>query len=226
MKAVVTGCSRGLGLALSNQLVEAGWQVLGLSRSAGSRVDLSDPDAVVAWLETGELQNFLADAHQILLINNAGTVSPSVPVGNQAVREIIAAVQLNVSAALVLSDAVLRLRDPNAATRIVHISSGAARHPYPGWSVYCATKAALDMHAQALAIEGHPNLRVGAVAPGIVDTEMQSEIRQSEGFPLRDRFVEYKDQGQLVAPDLAASRIISLIDSVDFGTRVVTDIRD
>ena len=73
-KAIVTGSSRGLGEALARQLREAGWDVLGLSRADG--VDLSSVDTLSTWLGTGTLEQFVADATDVVLINNAGTVGP------------------------------------------------------------------------------------------------------------------------------------------------------
>lgn len=224
-KAIVTGDSRGLGAALATQLSEAGAEVLGISRSSIPSVDLSNPDALTAWLDGGELAAFLDGASDIILINNAGTVAPSALVGQADPAAIVAAVNLNVTAPLLLTDAVLRLRPEGATVRIAHISSGAGRHAYPGWAVYCATKAALDLHAQALAAENQDGVRVASIAPGIVDTDMQGDIRASDGFPLRDRFVAYKQEGRLASPDVAARQVLTIIDSPRFGSEVIVDVR-
>lgn len=222
-KAIVTGSSRGLGEALARQLRDAGWDVLGLSRADG--VDLSSVDALGTWLGRGTLEQFLAEATDVVLINNAGTVGPVAEVGAQSADAISEAVTLNVTAPLVLTNAVVRHRPAGVPVRVVHISSGAGRHPYPTWSVYCATKAAVDMHARALAEEGIDGVRAAAIAPGIVDTDMQASIREAEGFPLRDTFVGYKESGALSSPDDAAAKILRLIESPDFGTSPVTDVR-
>ena len=145
--------------------------------------------------------------------------------GAQSADAISEAVTLNVTAPLVLTDAVVRHRPAGVPVRVVHISSRAGRHPYPTWSVYCATKAAVDMHARALAEEGIDGVRAASVAPGIVDTDMQASIRETEGFPLRDTFIGYKESGALSSPDDAAARILRLIESPDFGTSPVTDVR-
>lgn len=222
-KAIVTGSSRGLGEALARQLRDADWDVLGLSRADG--VDLSSVDALGTWLGRGTLEQFLAEATDVVLINNAGTVGPVAEVGAQSADAISEAVTLNVTAPLVLTNAVVRHRPAGVPVRVVHISSGAGRHPYPTWSVYCATKAAVDMHARALAEEGIDGVRAAAIAPGIVDTDMQASIREAEGFPLRDTFVGYKESGALSSPDDAAAKILRLIESPDFGTSPVTDVR-
>lgn len=225
-KAVVTGHSRGLGEAIAALLEAEGWVVLGVSRSAGVRVDLSSPGELASWLDSGDLTAFLGDASEILLINNAGAVAPMEVAGRQSIGEIASSVNLNVTAAMALTDAVLRERPDGTPVRVVHISSGAARRAYPGWSVYCATKAALDMHAQVIASEGHRGVRIAALAPGVVETAMQAQIRDAEGFPLRDRFVALNDDGQLTSVGEAAARVLALIDAPDFGQRVIADVHD
>lgn len=222
-KAIVTGHSRGLGAALSARLARAGWEVLGISRSAGVRIDLSDPAQWCGWLAGPELESFLAGAEEVLLINNAGTVEP-IGTGGVAPEQVAGAFQVNVCAAISLTDAVLSRRPEGCPARIVHISSGAGRRPIEGWSVYCATKAALDMHAQVVAAERLPGVRIAAVAPGVVDTGMQETIRECD-FPLRNHFRDLKKNGELLSPDEAARSLLALLDRDDFGQRVLTDIR-
>lgn len=224
-QAIVTGHTRGLGEALARLLEGQGWNVLGLARQGDPAIDLSDPAALQAWLDGGDLVRFLSGASEVLLVNNAGTVAPAELVGHQPVADVVAAVNLNVTAPLLLTDAVLRLRPQGVPVRVAHISSGAGRHAYPGWSVYCATKAAIDRHVEALAAEGHEGVRVAAIAPGIVDTAMQAAIRDSSGFPLREQFVDYKERGQLASPADAAAAVLAVIESPDFGSRVLTDVR-
>lgn len=227
-RAIITGHSRGLGRALDAALRASGWEVLGISRTpttGGVALDLSDPATLTSWLATGRLADFLKDADRVLLINNAGTLAPVALVGDASPGDIAQAVNLNVTAALVLTGAVLRARPADVRTQIVHISSGAARRGYPAWSTYCATKAALDLHASALAAENQPGVRVVSVAPGVVDTAMQASIRAAEAFPLRDQFVALSDEGRLSSPEEAAAQILALIESPNFGEPVITDVR-
>lgn len=220
-KAIVTGHSRGLGAALAGQLTDAGWDVLGISRSAGAQLDLSDTAALTAWLGSGALAKHLADASDILLINNAGLLGPADLVGHQDPASAVSAINVNVTAPILLSNAVLQARPDGVPVRIVHISSGAGRRPLEGWSVYCASKAAVDMHANTVAAEGIAGVRIAAIAPGVVDTDMQGLIRSSNGFPSRDDFVAMKQRGDLLSPDESARRILAIVAADDFGQKVL-----
>jgi benzil reductase ((S)-benzoin forming) len=102
-----------------------------------------------------------------------------------------------VATPLMLASAVATASVSAGDRRIVHISSGAGRTAYPGWSIYCATKAALDHHARTVVLDANRALRICSVAPGVIDTGMQAEIRGSgeEKFPLREKFEEDAHRG-------------------------------
>ena len=236
-KLIITGHKRGLGRALAELYLQRGWQVLGLARGRADmvspklrqvRIDLADGAALAAWLSSGLLRDFLADAGSILLANNAGTVSPNALLGRQRPSEILSAVALNVSASLLLANAVLAARPARVPLDILHIGSGAGRKNYPGWSVYGATKAALDHHARCVAAEGHENVRIACLAPGVVDTAMQGEIRAADeaDFPMRPRFAALKEDGGLQSAEETAAKIAAYVESARFGEEAAADIRD
>ena len=103
-------------------------------------------------------------------------------------------------------------------TRVTTISSGASKYPIGSWSAYCVSKAGLDMWTRCLAEEGQEdNISAISVAPGIVDTNMQKNIRHSnpDEFPLHPHFVDYHDSGQLVEPDVVAKQLLSLVTTHD-----------
>ncbi|MFD2368397.1 SDR family oxidoreductase [Pseudoduganella sp. GCM10020061] len=240
MKAIVTGHTRGLGEAIARDLMWRGIPVLGIARGQAdalqaafpdlltqAALDLGRPDALRDWLLTDDLRDFLDGCSLALLVNNAGTVQPVGPPQDQDPADVALAVGLNVTAPLMLSAALARLQQA-AACRILHISSGAGRNAYQGWSVYCATKAALDHHARTVALDGHAGLRISSLAPGIVDTDMQAEIRATpeERFPLRSRFVELKQAGELVAPSECATHVVNYLLGPSFGAHAVDDLRD
>jgi benzil reductase ((S)-benzoin forming) len=240
--AIVTGHTHGLGEALADQLLARGFAVLGVARSRHAtlaerhgaarfeqiELDLADTARVAQWLAGDHLQRFIGDAQQVLLINNAGTVQPVGPLHTQDALAIAQAVSLNVAAPLMLASAVTTASAQAADRRIVHISSGAGRNPYPGWSVYCATKAALDHHARSVALDANRALRICSIAPGVVDTNMQVQVRAStlEQFPQRERFVELKQNGKLTLPRDAAAKMLDYVLSDAFGSLPVTDVRE
>ncbi|MFL6710935.1 MAG: SDR family oxidoreductase [Massilia sp.] len=237
IKAIVTGHSKGLGAAIAADLLERGAQVLGMSRSVGYAgapagltevsLDMADTAGLAFWLGGDTLRNWLADASVVYLINNAGTVQPVGPLASQDPAAVARAVTINVAAPLMLSAAVVQALPPGASCRIVHISSGAGRNAYPGWSVYCATKAALDLHASAAAQDENGDVRIVSLAPGVIDTDMQGEIRATpiEQFPLRQRFDALKQTGELAAPPRVARQLIDFLMSKDFGRDAVADLR-
>ena len=235
-KVIITGHSKGLGNALAHTFLKQGFDVLGLSRSRmDDRVglqqvdlDLSNSAALLKWIDSGELKGFLEGAGQAMLINNAGSINPIGPLGKQANDDIVRSVDLNVCAPLLLSNAFVENTHGVADRRILHISSGAGRTAYSGWSVYCATKAALDHHARAVNENGIANLRISSLAPGIVDTGMQAEIRSSSAdrFPEIEKFRDLKAKGQLVSPEETATGIVQILLSEKFGQNSTMDVRD
>ena len=236
-KAIVTGHSKGLGAGITSALLADGYNVLGVSRSAlpgfesgleQVALDLGDAAALEAWLESGELAGFLEHAESAVLVNNAGVVEPIAPLGRQGAAAIARAVTVNVGAALVLADAFVATTEEVSDRRIVHISSGAGRHSYTGWSVYCATKAALDHHVRTVAEDNIAGLRIESLAPGVIDTGMQETIRATpeEDFALRDQFVGLKESGSLASPEAVGAKIAAHVASPKFGAELVTDIRE
>jgi hypothetical protein len=239
MKAIVTGHTKGLGAALASDLLARDIPVLGLARTFSQEmadrcpgllsqieIDLGDPAALSAWLAGSALRHYLGGVTTILLINNAGTVQPVGSLSDQHPAEVARAISLNVAAPMMLSAAVVAATT-GAERRILHISSGAGRNAYPGWSVYCATKAALDHHARAVVLDGGVDVQICSLAPGVIDTSMQAEIRATpeERFPMRQRFVELKETGTLVDPDECAEQLVDYLLGKTFGDEVVADLR-
>jgi NAD(P)-dependent dehydrogenase (short-subunit alcohol dehydrogenase family) len=239
-RAIVTGHSRGLGAAVCEVLLARGFAVFGVARhrhpSLSARfpgaieeaeVNLADPSGIEQWLASGSMQRFLQGAERALLINNAGMVQPVGPLSVQQPGDVGRAVVLNVAGPLMLSSAFASATTSVSDRRIVHVSSGAARNAYAGWSVYCATKAALDHHARAVALDAEGSMRIATIAPGVVDTEMQAEIRSVDAtrFPSRERFVELKRSGQLTSPEEAATQFVDYLLSDGFGQTPTVDLR-
>jgi len=239
--AVVTGHSRGIGEAVAEHLLARGARVLGVSRHPNSglaarfpdkveevALDVADTVALSRWLASRPLERFYRDAETPLLVNNAGVLQPIGPLETQDIAAVARAVAVNLGAVLGLSAAFVQATANAKERRILQVSSGAGRKAYAGWSIYCATKAALDHHARCVALDRTPGLLISSVAPGVVDTEMQAEIRAStdERFPDRPRFVAMHQDKALPTPDQTGGRLAAYLLSDVFGGEPVFDLRD
>jgi len=247
---IITGASRGLGAALAEALVDPGHRLICMARSraplvalrrrarlqgcrvAALAVDLGDPEKAVAALKRALASVDESSCSSACLINNAGVVEPIGPAVKLLPGDISAGVQVNLAAPMALTAAFLRLTaDWSASRKVLNISSGAAHKAYAGWSIYCATKAALDQFTRCLALEqaGRPNgAKVVALAPGVIDTAMQTAVRgaTSEDFAELPRFIELKESGQLATPQDAAQRLLRYLERADFGVKPVDDARN
>lgn len=224
--AIVSGGSRGLGAALCEAWQRRGWQVLELSRSAphaySKRLDLGDPPSAAATLADA-LQPLAAKAwDEIAIVSNAALLTPIGPVAEQARGEVMANLAINVTGGVLLMAEAVQQFQPHAARKtLVNISSGAALKAMAGWSLYCASKAALEHYVRSLAVEQalqpHPLLAIN-FDPGVMDTGMQAAIRASNAndFPDHARFVERHRAGELRPPAVVAEAVVRLVASNAF----------
>ncbi|MCD1261465.1 SDR family NAD(P)-dependent oxidoreductase [Paenibacillus athensensis] len=247
---MITGSSRGLGAALAAELLQQGACVVGIARTGlsaeqsaaaaryGGRLrafayDLTQTEGIDALLGT-LLQSVEArTAASLTLINNAGRLAPIAPAGRMDPAELQLSLQLNLLAPMLLTNAFLRHAAalPAARKQVVNVSSGAGRKPYPGWSAYCAAKAGLDHFTRVVAAEqgeGPGATRLMSLAPGVVDTDMQAEIRASsaDSFPQLERFVRLFEDGQLQSPEATARHMVRLLRDPVAAQAAVLDLRD
>ena len=184
--AIVTGASRGLGLALSRALAERGWRLVIDAREAGpleaAAAGLPGVTALPGDVGDPSHRRALVDAagERIdLLVNNASLLGPSPqpPLADYPLDVLEAVYRVNVIAPLALIQLALpRLSDD---ARIVNVTSDAAVEPYEGWGGYGSSKAALEQLTAILAAE-HPARRVYAVDPGDMNTRMHQEAFPGE----------------------------------------------
>jgi benzil reductase ((S)-benzoin forming) len=240
--SIVTGSSRGLGLALTEQLLQRGHRVLAIARGETTarvptggeliawRADLADPVPVAE-----QLQQWLAGQPQpatATLLNNAGVVSTPGPLADGDLAELSTAVRVGLESALLLTAAFLRASSAWTVPRkVVLVSSGLGRRAMAGSASYCAAKAGMDHLARTVALEeaARPHgARIVSLAPGIIDTDMQVQLRTADRsrFPERDRFLGFKTAGQLDSPAVAATKLLRYLDREDFGSNPVGDVRD
>lgn len=232
----ITGASKGLGRALALNLLEAGHDVYGIARSCSIdhanyqhiELDLSDSSKVAAFdfpvSSAGEPVN---------LINNAGVIGDVKRLGQLEDSEIEKVFAVNIISTAILSNKFLRKFTQSVSKRtIVNISSGAARRPVDAWSLYCSSKAGLDMLSQAMDAEqkstSNNPARIFSLSPGLIDTEMQSYIRESkpEDFKRLDEFIAFEREGKLQSPEFIASKLVRLLNSPSMYQSVLLSLED
>ena len=207
----------GGAVAVPSELVQ--WQI-DLAHAAGAAERLE------AWLG----QQRVPDA--VTLINNAGVVPTPGPLAGAALDELSNALRVGVEAPLLLSAAFLRATAGWGVPRkILNISSGLGRRAMAGSAAYCAAKAGMDHYSRALALEeaAWPDgARVVSLAPGVIDTDMQGQLRGADPalFPERELFARFKEGGLLDSPQRAAAKVLAWLDRPDFGAHPVADVRD
>jgi len=221
--AIITGTSSGIGAALAAALLRQGWLVFGVARREVSfpegeyvhlQADLADPRLPV--LLDSRLQAELAfrQLDRLALINNAATPGQRRCYGDQDAGKTFHAIAVNLAAPMALMDLAVRRCPPDAPLRVINVSSGLAYRPLAGVADYCASKAGLHMAGEVFAEENEGNRAVLAYSPGIVDTEMQAQLRgeSKESFVSVDVFNAMFDENRL----LAAERVIGpMIDFID-----------
>jgi NAD(P)-dependent dehydrogenase (short-subunit alcohol dehydrogenase family) len=187
--AIVTGASRGLGLALARALAERGWRLVIDARGAEA---LEKARAELAALtEVTAIAGDVADERHRLalvaaagdaidaLVNNASALGPSPlpPLSDYPLDGLEHVYRVNAVAPLALAQLALPLLQ--AGGRIVNVTSDAAVEAYEGWGGYGSAKAALDQLTRVLAVE-RPELRIYAVDPGDMRTQMHQDAAPGE----------------------------------------------
>ncbi|WP_439115483.1 SDR family NAD(P)-dependent oxidoreductase [Hydrogenophaga sp.] len=250
---ILTGASRGMGLAMARQLLSPSRHLLCISRGTHEALaaeaqrlnapltqwaqDLNDTTGAAQRLQAW-LANLDANAlRSATLINNAGMIPRIGPLDACPPEELSAALRVGLEAPMQLTAAFLRATGAWVATgwqgprKVLNISSGLGRHALAAQAPYCAAKAGMDHFTRCCALDEaqRPHgARLVSLAPGVIDTDMQVHLRAGDPaeFPDLQRFVELQRQGQLTPPDTAATRVLAWLDRPDFGAQPVADVRD
>lgn len=250
---ILTGASRGMGQAMARQLLSPDRLLLCISRGTDEDLarraqavgaglvqwqqDLADPLAAA-----GRLAGWLAslDATALAsatLINNAGMIPRIGPLDECPPDELSAALRVGLETPMQLTAAFLRVSTGwvnagwTGARKVLNVSSGLGRRPMAAQAPYCAAKAGLDHFTRCSALDEarRPHgARLVSLAPGVIDTGMQVQLRAGDpaAFPDLQRFVSLQRDGMLSSPDEAARLVLAWLDRPDFGEQPVADIRD
>lgn len=233
---IVTGASRGIGRALALEARIHGCVTATAARGHTDgdhtrRCDLADPGE---WPGVKEWLNELISStgwDRVVLVHNAATVEPIGFAGEVDPWGLERQVQLNFGAPVILGDAFIRSATGVGVRAVmIQITSGAAATAYPGWSGYGPAKAAVDHWVRTVGMEQdlrRNGISVMSVAPGVVDTDMQSQTRAADNadFPDVDRFRELHERGALASPGDVAANLFALAMRDDIENGAVLDLR-
>ena len=227
--ALITGTGSGIGKALAKLLLSENYLVFGYSRTnqienknfTFTKIDLSNIEEVQK-LRFPDIDL----ASDLLLVNNAATIGSILPIHKKKNEEILREYNLNIISPTLLSRKFIN----NYANKrlLINISSGAANNPIPSWSTYCATKSGLDMLTKVIHKEKHENLKIFSIHPGVVNTNMQEEIRKSDAnfFPIKQQFIDYYNRNELFSVDFVALKIFQIIAKNEDLNEIILNLRD
>lgn len=231
----ISGASSGIGQAMVQTVPWADARMIGISRRQAPGIehlaaDLADP---AAWEGVGdsfrrELAGYAGE--RVVFVHAAGTIEPIGFAGEVDTGAYLANLLLNSAAPQALGHLFLAAaRAVNAERHLVMLTSGAAKGVYPGWTSYGAGKAAIDQWVRNAGAEQaiRGGVRVLAVAPGTVHTDMQGHLRKTseEAFPQRQKFLDLHAGGKLTDPVGVAKKIWALLDR-DLDNGSVVDLRN
>ena len=245
---ILTGASRGMGLAMARQLLQPGNTLLCISRSASETLavqakqanvdllqwtqDLTRGAAASARLEQWLREQTIGRFASATLINNAGVIPRIGPLRDADADDLSHALRVGLEAPMQLTSAFLRATQSWTGKRkVLNISSGLGRRAMASQAGYCAAKAGMDHFTRCLALEEalkSNGAKVCSLAPGVIDTDMQEQLRRadSQAFPDQQSFINLQTSGALASPDEAAKRVLSVLMRADFGSNPVADVRD
>jgi benzil reductase ((S)-benzoin forming) len=217
---IVTGSGRGLGKALCEKLIQnKANKVVGISRTNTIQADnflflpcnLADSQQVLA-LDLPILGNY----QRLVFIHNAGQLGAIKSLEKWKEKDIADTFMLNLTTPTLLAQRWMsKIQELEVPKVQIFISSGAATSAYASWAPYCSSKAGLEMlnHCIRKEQEHRPYpIFSYAIAPGVVNTDMQKQIRNTseEDFEMVEKFNNLYAQNQLYEPELVAEKIIEV----------------
>ncbi len=234
----ITGTSRGIGKALADLLLQdKGNVVYGISRTEKVKhqnyrhitMDLNELESVSGF-EFHEFEN----PDTIVLVNNSAYAGEIIHFGKRTSPDIIQSYNVNIVAPSILINNFLKAYQSLSCKRIIlNISTGAAKRAIESWSTYCSSKSALEMLGEVIDLDQKSKYSenpvfIFSVGPGVVDTEMQAELRKvsPDNFSQVNQFIEYKEKNQLANPSDIAEKLFQIIQSPEKFEKISFNVKD
>ncbi|MBY7143013.1 (S)-benzoin forming benzil reductase [Virgibacillus sp. NKC19-3] len=244
--AIITGVSKGLGESVATLFLESGIDVIGISRSSNEKLsklgyknnttylhypcDLGNIADLEKTCEAIHEEVFTEELTSLYVVNNAAVVEPVDQAMNIEAERLAHHIQVNAIAPMALMNLCLRkATDARVPLFGVNVTSGSADRPVHGWSAYCSSKASINMYTQTVALEqGNTENKVIAFNPGIMDTEMQEQIRESskEAFTEVETFQDYKRNNVLKDTDAVGSVLVDILTDDDIENGKIYSVAD
>lgn len=249
---ILTGASRGMGLAMAQALLTPEAHLLCISRNAaaeldatahatGARLEQWSADLAHAAPVAERLTQWLGALHGaartgciagVTLINNAGVIPALVPLSESQPDDLARSLRVGLEAPMLLCAAFLHATEAwQMPRKVLNISSGLGRRAMASQAGYCAAKAGMDHFTRCLALDEarkpHGAL-VCSLAPGVIDTDMQAQLRGADAhrFPDQNAFASLHSSGRLTSPADAARQVLAYLGRPDFGRQPVADVRE
>jgi len=223
---IITGINKGLGQAFFNFFLQKKKTIIiGITRNLNEeqlKIQNKFNNVIFVEKDLSTLKNideeiklqtyYSTEIKEIVFINNAASINPIEAIGNLNEDAIFKAFQLNTIAPILLTNHIIK-NNRSKLIRIFNISSGAANKPIVGWGLYCSAKSANEMFFKTLELqeETNNNIEVYNIDPGVMDTDMQKNIRSKEKkiMPNVDQFKDYYHNKQLKSAKEVALDIIN-----------------
>jgi benzil reductase ((S)-benzoin forming) len=239
---IITGGNKGIGKGIVKAYKQAGYKIISIARTKNQETfyadlnqiefDLNLTEQVSTVIEKIFSELNFSDLDSITLLNNSGTLGEITTLENKSTEDIEQSFKLNTIAPFILTSSFIKLTENfTGRKKIINISSGASTNAYFGWSTYSASKAAIDMLTKSVAVEQADEkypVNIIAISPGVVDTDMQAKIRQSDEKDFKDvaKFIDYKNNGGLASAEQVGEEIYFIDHSEKYKTGTHANVRD
>ncbi|EMY3553498.1 SDR family NAD(P)-dependent oxidoreductase [Flavobacterium psychrophilum] len=239
---IITGGNKGIGSGIVWAYKNNDYQIISIARTLNLSLEYKEVRQIILDLsKTEDLENTFSQIlntidentiKRIIFINNAGTLGKIGRLENNSSSDIQNAIQVNTITPFLLTSLFLKeTQNWNCSKKIINISSGAAVKPYYGWSLYCASKAAIDMMTKAVAVEQETiknRTKIIAIYPGVVDTDMQFQIRKSslENFIDIQRFIDLKESNSLINIETIGQEIFKIDALENYPNGAILNVSD